>query len=252
MGGNTEQIINLIEAYLRRKAELPGTAFEYEYISLSDLNLTFCRGCRLCFDKGETKCPLHDGLLDLYAKLQEADGVIFASPVYVEDVNGIMKNFIDRMAFNCHRPSFPGKTALIVSTSGMGSTSHTGRTMKYALASWGFHIAGMAKFSMGALMKTEEAAEKFRGEAEKLADTLMTAIKDKKPLKPSLLSLIVFKVQQKCYLRDAVYQDTYDRAWWKEKGFLDKSASFYIPHKANPVKTLIAKILSVPIYKMFT
>jgi multimeric flavodoxin WrbA len=35
---------------------------------------------------------------------------VFASPIYVEDVNGAMKNFIDRMAYNCHRPRFFGRS----------------------------------------------------------------------------------------------------------------------------------------------
>jgi multimeric flavodoxin WrbA len=176
-GGNTEQLLSLIEKRLREKASGAGFDLEYEMISLDALNLEFCRGCRICFDKGEGKCPLHDGLLELYSKLQATDGVIFASPVYVEDVNGIMKNFIDRMAFNCHRPAFAGKTALIVSTSGMGSSGHSGRTMRYALTSWGFHIAGVAKFSMGALMKKEEAAKICGGAADKLTDKFFTAIK---------------------------------------------------------------------------
>lgn len=251
-GGNTEQIIRLVETQLREKAVLKGCGLEFEYIALADLKLSLCRGCRACFDKGETKCPLKDDLLDLFAKLQEADGVILASPVYVEDVSGVMKNFIDRMAFNCHRPSFAGKTALIITTSGMGSTSHTGRTMKFSLGAWGFHIAGIGKFTMGALMKKNESEEKFCGDALKLAGRLFTAITEQNPPKPSLFSLIVFKVQQKCYRLDEKFKDTYDRAWWESKGLLDKSATFYIPHRGNPLKMLCARILSVPISKLFT
>jgi multimeric flavodoxin WrbA len=52
-----------------------------------------------------------------------------------------MKNWIDRMAFNNHRPAFAGKSAVIVTTSGMGSTSHTQKTMQYALMAWGIHVS---------------------------------------------------------------------------------------------------------------
>jgi multimeric flavodoxin WrbA len=249
-GGNTEQLLGLLEEALRGLAGGSGVSLEYEYIALYDLNLGLCRGCRLCFDKGEEKCSMRDGLPALYAKLQNADAVIAASPVYVEDVSGVMKNFIDRMAFNCHRPSFAGKTALLLTTSGMGSSGHSLRTMRYAFGSWGFHIAGTAKFSMGALMKKEETAEKFRTQADKLTGKLFSALTQQKPLKPSLLSLIIFRVQQKCYLRDT--EASYDRAWWTSRGYLEKSVSFYMPHRANPVKVFIAKFLSVPIAKMFT
>ena len=33
---------------------------EYEIVRLSDYRLGPCRGCRLCFDKGEERCP-HKG-----------------------------------------------------------------------------------------------------------------------------------------------------------------------------------------------
>jgi len=33
---------------------------EYEIVALSDQRLGTCRGCQLCFDKGEKFCPLKD------------------------------------------------------------------------------------------------------------------------------------------------------------------------------------------------
>ena len=33
---------------------------EYEIVCLSDYELGICRGCQLCFKKGETFCPLKD------------------------------------------------------------------------------------------------------------------------------------------------------------------------------------------------
>lgn len=35
-------------------------AIDFEYVFLSDYNLEFCRGCKLCFDRGEEHCPLKD------------------------------------------------------------------------------------------------------------------------------------------------------------------------------------------------
>lgn len=94
-------------------ADKENIILEIERISLGQLDLNTCRGCRVCFDKGEEKCPLKDDVLSIRDKMILADGILAASPVYVEDVNGIMKNWIDRMAFNCHRPAFAGKSAYI-------------------------------------------------------------------------------------------------------------------------------------------
>jgi multimeric flavodoxin WrbA len=134
--GNTERLCSLIEEELQSIAEFQHETLEIERVRLGHTELKTCLGCRVCFDKGEELCPLKDELLLIRKKLDEADGIILASPVYVEDVNGIMKNWIDRMAFNCHRPAFAGKTAVIVSTSGNASTKHALRTMRNALTRW--------------------------------------------------------------------------------------------------------------------
>jgi multimeric flavodoxin WrbA len=55
---------------------------------LSDYNLKFCSGCKLCFDKGEQFCPHNDDRDAIIAKLEEADGVVFASPSYVFQISG--------------------------------------------------------------------------------------------------------------------------------------------------------------------
>lgn len=36
------------------------TEIEFEVVFLKDYPLEFCRGCKLCFDKGEEHCPIHD------------------------------------------------------------------------------------------------------------------------------------------------------------------------------------------------
>jgi multimeric flavodoxin WrbA len=45
--------------------------------------------------------------------MMEADGVIFASPIYTFHVTGLMKNFIDRFSYCVHRPRFFGKKAMV-------------------------------------------------------------------------------------------------------------------------------------------
>ena len=72
---------------------------------------------------------------NLFAKMQSADGLIVAIPVYVNDVSGIVKNWIDRLAFVCHRPEFAGKSAFLISTVGLGPTSHALQTLRFALSS---------------------------------------------------------------------------------------------------------------------
>ena len=57
----------------------------------------------------------------------EADGVVLASPVYVNDVSGHVKTLIDRLAFVCHRPQFM-QTPFFLATTGGSSCRHALRT----------------------------------------------------------------------------------------------------------------------------
>jgi multimeric flavodoxin WrbA len=84
--------------------------FEVEAVRLSDYRIETCRGCKVCFDKGEEHCPLKDDRDMLIEKMMASDGVVFASPNYSFQVSAITKTFLDRLGFAFHRPRFFGKT----------------------------------------------------------------------------------------------------------------------------------------------
>jgi multimeric flavodoxin WrbA len=91
---------------------------EYEIVRLSDYRLQACRGCKVCFEKGEERCPLKDDRDVLIEKMMASDGVVFASPNYSFHVSAIMKTFLDRLGFAFHRPRFFGKTFTSIVTQG--------------------------------------------------------------------------------------------------------------------------------------
>ncbi len=64
-------------------------------ILLREKRIQFCDGCLSC-DETE-KCKLRDDMQIIYPQLEESDLIIFGSPVYFNNVTGMMKNFIDRL-----------------------------------------------------------------------------------------------------------------------------------------------------------
>ena len=92
---------------------------ETEIVRLGDYHLGVCRGCRVCFEKGEEKCPHKDDRDVLIEKMMASDGVVFASPNYSFQVSGMLKVFLDRLGFAFHRPRFFGKTYTSIVTQGM-------------------------------------------------------------------------------------------------------------------------------------
>jgi len=55
---------------------------ECEIVTLSDYRLETCRGCCVCFKRGEEFCPLKDDRDVLFDKIMASDGVVFATPNY--------------------------------------------------------------------------------------------------------------------------------------------------------------------------
>ncbi|MGE5473735.1 MAG: NAD(P)H-dependent oxidoreductase, partial [Ignavibacteriales bacterium] len=111
--GNTYRATKKIEEFMQSLGNV-----EFEYIMLRDAGLSQCSGCLACFGKGEDHCPHKDSAHIIEQKMHDADGVIFATPVYGISVSALMKTFIDRFSYIFHRPRFFDKKALLLSTAG--------------------------------------------------------------------------------------------------------------------------------------
>lgn len=240
--GNTASFIAQIESELQKIGKVYEIPMEFERIQLSETNLKFCCGCRICFDQGEVSCPFKDDLLEIQDEISKADGMILGSPVYVEDVNGIMKNWLDRMAFNCHRPAFAGKAAAVVTTSGGGSTMHAADTMARALNTWGVEVAVKAKFRAGSNMPDQEIKTKYERQIKQTAKKLFDSIQAQSVGCPSFQSLLFFKVQQKYWQKNEQDHESYDYRYWNDKGWIDNSSKYYTPVHSGHLKLLIARI----------
>ncbi|HRZ86416.1 MAG TPA: flavodoxin family protein [bacterium] len=70
---------------------------ETEHILLAQKKIGHCLGCLACWLKTPGKCVIADDMADLLKKFVSADIVVFATPVYVDNVTGLMKNFMDRL-----------------------------------------------------------------------------------------------------------------------------------------------------------
>ncbi len=72
------------------------TGAESEFVKLTDLNYSACKGCVwLCADP--QICQLEDDLLPYYQKVKEADAVVLGSPIHFASVNAVMLSFISRL-----------------------------------------------------------------------------------------------------------------------------------------------------------
>jgi multimeric flavodoxin WrbA len=87
---------------------------ETELVDLCDLHITPCTACEGCAFNGI--CVFEDDVPALIDRMKEADGIIFASPVYLDNVSGQMKIFFDRLADAIHYQILAGKSGCSVAT----------------------------------------------------------------------------------------------------------------------------------------
>jgi multimeric flavodoxin WrbA len=75
---------------------------ETELVSLYDLGYKGCISCFACKTKGGEsygKCIVNDALKPIFRKIEEADALVFGSPVYLGNVTGEMHSFLERLVF---------------------------------------------------------------------------------------------------------------------------------------------------------
>ncbi len=87
---------------------------ETDMIDLCDLRIVPCTACDACSLNGI--CINDDDVPTLIDRMADADGIIFASPVYIDNVSGQMKVFFDRLADAIHYQLLAGKYGCSVAT----------------------------------------------------------------------------------------------------------------------------------------
>jgi multimeric flavodoxin WrbA len=239
--GNTDQVVDILRENLYKIAAINKDTIEIETLKMGDLQIAPCRGCRICFDRGEEFCPLRDDMTEIKNKIKTADGIIVASPVYVDDINGVMKNWIDRLAHVCHRPEFAGKSAYLLVTVGSTRTGHALRTLDTALRTWGFYIIGKAGFKTHAKTERNKIEALYGQRLNGIANRVFLSVKRQDYKKPSFVSLMIFKIQQIGWSREN--PSTIDYQYWQKQGWLDHHCEFFIQHEASLLKANAARLV---------
>lgn len=65
-----------------------------EKIVLKDKQINYCTGCGTCFTK--KRCSQKDDMTEVLEKMEAADVIVMATPVYFYTMSGQMKTMIDR------------------------------------------------------------------------------------------------------------------------------------------------------------
>jgi len=90
MKGNTTTIVNEV---LRGASE---AGAKTKIFNLNELGIRGCQACYKC-QTPEGKCVQQDGMAPLYDEIFSADAVVIGTPVFMLQITGQTKTFIDRL-----------------------------------------------------------------------------------------------------------------------------------------------------------
>jgi multimeric flavodoxin WrbA len=226
--GNTFRACEELRGILEQ--DLP---VEFEYLWLKDTNLLPCKGCLACFLHGEDRCPNRDDTPLVAQKMRDADGVVFATPVYGMSVTGQMKIFIDRFCYIFHRPRFFDKKALLLTTTGALGHKDVLKYLDTVARVWGFEIAGTVGL-VTPIPLPHHRIERNRRAIAKASWEFAAALRRPVRRRPGLMDVIIFHGQRAAFSQ-LERQSPADYQYWKEKGWLDRSVKYFVDIPVNPI-----------------
>jgi len=238
--GQTDRMLNQFESELKALGDV-----DFEYLLLRKLNLQPCKGCAACLEVGEEKCPLKDDRDLILQKLNEADGVIFATPNYSMQVSGLMKLFLDRFCFIFHRPCLFHKTSMAFVTQGVFGGVKIIKYLDEVSGFWGFNI------SKGILLNTpwgvrnprieypQKENDKITAKINEGAARFYNALKATNSPSPSMKRMLFFRLTRTAHKYSKVHLRDYE--YFNKNGWFE--SEYYYDTKIGIHKRLIGRLI---------
>jgi multimeric flavodoxin WrbA len=215
---------------------------DYKLIMLYDMDLKPCRGCYMCVRRGSEICPLKDDRDKILKEIEEADGLIISSSVYVNTFTSLMKSFIERMGYNSHRPRFYGKFAIIVSVCAMFGGDNSNEYISGMFRSFGYDI--VKEIVLEISLKSDKE-KKYNEEKLKAGfDALLAAIEKEQPKSPMMDQYVRFHLFKIISGKQPDYYPA-DFEYYKDKTTLP------IDGKISPFKDKMAKRVASNLFKKY-
>ena len=190
-----------------------GSPAKTEVIHLFDCKIGFCRHCEGCHKK-ILKCPIKDDAATILKKMLDAEGIILASPNYINQVTASMKAILDRSSHFIHCKRFLGKYVAGVVSSGSGQDNEVLGYIKYYSNTCGAQYAGGVSFFDVPISKEK------KGEAFDLGRSLAAAIKEKRSFPEQAEAIRSAKEHFRKIMENRKDEWSEEYQYWKDKGWL--------------------------------
>ena len=206
--GNKSQTRAMLDALL---AGAKAKGAEVECVDLGKVRIGFCQACEACH-KGPD-CVLNDDGRLILQRMLEADGIVLASPVYLDHVTAQMKALLDRTSHFIHCLRLTGKYMAALTTSGGGGGEATMAFMKRYAVMVGAQFAG----SVDARVPLKDAD--FES-AKDLGVSLVRAISSKQTWPEQMEAIEAQQLRFRNLIAFHKDQWPYEYRYWHDKGWM--------------------------------
>ncbi|MGD0230527.1 MAG: flavodoxin family protein [Syntrophorhabdales bacterium] len=203
--GNTAGLVDLVLAGAKEGGG------QGDVIYLPGDTVRPCRGCDVCHVSGS--CGQKDEFASIRDRIMAADGLVLASPNYIDHVSAQLKAFIDRCCGVVHTLGFSGRYGAAVVTSGGGPEEPIARYLERVLVVTGIVPVGSVGATMG------QAQQVYPGDVETAARDLgrglVEAWKEKKRFPDAERDIAAFRERMRWLVTSRKDVWAYEYDYWK-------------------------------------
>ena len=209
--GNTAKLL----AEMTQAAERAGAAVTT--LLLSEYSVQPCGACDACHKTGV--CPIKDDFKLVRARMEQADGIILASPNYIFSVSAQLKALLDRCCGPIHLQNMTGKYGAAVVTSGGEGAEEVEAYLLRVLQSLGCWTVGSAGANAAQLYDEQARAAVLKAAAA-LGANLVNAIRTREIFAEQVPARQAFFERMKYIVSMNRDSWKYEYRFWSEQGRL--------------------------------
>lgn len=158
--GNTTMLVNFVFEELHKHD------IETELVQLAGKHPHGCIACYQCFEKKNRRCAVDiDCINECIEKMEQADGIILASPTYFADMSTELKAIVDRcgMTSRANGDMFKRKVGAAVVTHRRGGAIHVFDSINHFFTIGQMIIVGSSYWNFGVGREKGDVAKDEEG-----------------------------------------------------------------------------------------
>lgn len=180
--------------------------WEKKIRTIDTMNISMCQGCCSCFASG--KCPIEDDMSNLKGDIIDSDVIIVASPVFLHQISGCLKNLIDRIAYWTHTFELLNKRVILCAATATTGCEYVLSYLKKAFSAMGAYI--IYEIAADVYMENEDLEQICEQVIQKMKESYMS-----EEISATFYQEQLFQSLKALYMQ----QNSYESEIWRKRGY---------------------------------